>query len=368
MELATHHQALSKAKIHLMARPDSVFFTTLCFSLKHIFSEDTRTACTNGLYIKYNPSFFMEECTAEVRVSLLLHETLHCAYMHMARAKNLDHNKYNRAADYVINLQLRDRGFPIPDTWLCEEKYRGLNAEEVYKILPDDPTPPPMQDLGDMGEPVPEDALQGEIQDILVRASLASKMAGDKSGTIPGDIEIFLNKLLNPKLPWNRILQKYLQSFAKTEYSFARPNRRFFPKAYLPSMRSNCLQDIAIAVDTSGSVSDGDFLRFISETHSIIKNLKPNKITFIQFDTSIKSIDEVRGVDELMNLKFTGRGGTDIGEVIEWTNEHKPQLLLMFTDGYFKFRDNSTKVPVIWLIHKNPNFTSPFGKVIHYEI
>jgi predicted metal-dependent peptidase len=370
MEIVAHHQALSKAKIHLMARPDSVFFTTLCFSLRHVFRDDIPTARTDGKLIEYSPRFFMEECTPEVRVSLLLHETMHVAYMHMVRGNlpGIDWDKFNRAADYVINLQLRDRGFPIPDTWLCEEKYRGLSVEEVYKILPDDPKSQHMKDLVPIGDPADLPGLTSEIQDILIRASMASKMANDKPGTIPGDIEIFLDKLLNPKLPWHRILQKYLQSFAKTDYSFARPNRRFFPKAYLPSMRSNCLMDIAIAIDTSGSVTDKDFLRFISEAHGILKMMKPNKITLIQFDTAIKAVNEVRNVEELMAVKFTGRGGTDITDVVEWTNVNKPQLLLMFTDGYFRFPSEETKVPVIWLIHDHPKFTSRFGKVIHYDI
>lgn len=358
--------ALSKAKIQLMARPDSAFFTTICFSLRHMFDDTIRTACTNGKYIKFSTQFFMD-LDAEERIFLLLHETLHCAYLHMVRLPaGADHTKWNIACDHVINLQLIERGFKMPKMGYADPKYRGMSAEEVYKLLPDDLPPPPMEDLVPSEEP-PEE-LQKEMAEILVRASIQSKIAQDKPGTIPGEIEIFLNRLLEPKLPWNRILQKYLQNFAKNDYTWRKPNRRFFPKHHLPSLYSESLMNIAIAVDTSGSVTDSDFLRFVTETNSILRMMKPEKITLIQFDTEIKSVDEVKNVHELMRVKFTGRGGTLINPVLDWVNENKPQLLLVFSDGGFYFYTTETKVPVLWLIHDAPQFNAPFGKTIHYSM
>lgn len=365
MEYAEHEIALSKAKIQLMSRPNSAFFTTLCFSLIHMFDENIPTACTNGKRVRYNPKYFLEQ-DPEARVSLLLHETLHCAYFHMGRLMGKDMMRWNIACDYVINLQLHERGYPIPDTWYMDVQYANMSAEEVYDLLPDNPKQSNMADLEEPeGDPV---EVAKNIQDMIVRASLQSRMSGDTPGTIPGDIEIFLNKLLNPKLPWNRILQKYLQSFAKNDYSFRKPNRRFFPKHHLPSLYSNNLINIAIAVDTSGSVSDTDFLRFVSETHSILRMMKPEKIHLVQFDTQIKSVDVIKNVNDLQQTTFTGRGATNIDPVLKWANENKPQLLLVFTDGYYNSPKQTTKVDTIFLIHQNPGFTSPFGKVIHYEI
>ena len=71
-----------------------------------------------------------------------------------------------------------------------------------------------------------KEEIERKIEDIIVKASVQSKMAGDAAGSIPGDIEIALDKLLNPKLPWNVILQNYMSSFAKEDFSWRRPNRR----------------------------------------------------------------------------------------------------------------------------------------------
>lgn len=371
MEQAPHTIALNKAKIALMSRPDSAFFTHTAFGLVHEFDSSIRTAATNGKFIKYNPDFFMSLNTEE-RIFLMLHETMHVAYLHMARTGDRCPDKFNIAADHVINLQLIERGFKMPSMGLADKQYTGLSTEEVYNLLPPSPSG------GDQGVPgfgndllPPESShadLAAEVQDILVRAAIQSKLANDKPGMIPGEIQIFLDNLLNPKLPWNRILQKYLNTFSKNNYSFRKPNRRFFPDHFMPSLYGEKLINIAVAVDTSGSVSDEEFHQFVSETHSILRMMKPDQITVIQFDTEIKSVDKVQSTKDLMGIKFTGRGGTEINPVLEWANTHRPQLLLVFTDGCFNFYDLQTKSKTLWLIHGNPQFVAPFGKVIHYEV
>ena len=363
-----HIDAHNKAKIELMARPDSAFFTTICFSMKHEWDWTIPTACTDGTKISFNPDFFMS-LDIEERVFLMLHESMHVAYLHMIRLMERDHGKWNIACDHVINLQLIARKFKMPSIGLADSQYAGMSVEQVYDLLPDDPLcDSSMLDLKEPPDGEISDQISAEVADILVRAQIQSKISGDAPGTIPGEIQIYLDGLLEPKLPWNRILQKYLQNFAKNDYSFRKPSRRFFPKYHLPSLIGESLIDLAIAVDTSGSVSDSDFHYFMTETASILKMMKPGLIRFIQFDTAIKSVDKIKNVKELLSTQFVGRGGTCIGPVIDWAMENKPQLLLIFSDGEFHHVPTVPKCQVIWLIHNNPKFTAPFGKVIHYSI
>jgi predicted metal-dependent peptidase len=360
-----NEQALSKAKIELMSRPDSAFFTTVLFSLRFKWDEDCATAYTNGTVIGMSPTFFME-LNHEERVFLLLHEAMHVAYSHMLRLHDREGGKWNVAADHVINLMLLERGFKMPKDGLADPQYSGMSTEEVYNLLPDQKNNPEDMDLREPTDPTEE--VQQQIQDIVVRASIQSKIDQDGIGAIPGEIQIFINKLLDPKLPWYRILQKYIKTMAKSDYSFRKPNRRYFPKHYLPSLYSETMINIAIAVDTSGSVSPSDFTVFISEVNSILRMMKPEKITLVQFDTEIKSVDTICNVHDLSKVVFTGQGGTYINPVIEWANENKPQLLLVFSDGGFRFYEETTDVPSIWVIHNNPNFKSVMGKTIHYSI
>ena len=374
----TPQEALNKAKIALMSKPDSAFFTTLAFSLIHEFDNTVRTAATNGKRVIYNPDFFMS-LNHEERVFLMLHESMHCAYLHMERGHGYCPDVFNVAADHVINLQLLERGFKMPECGIADKDYTGLSTEEVYHIIikegggnggggvpgfgPD--LQPP---AGGPGSAEAEQ-LKQDIQDILCRAAMQSKMSNDKPGSIPGEIELFLDKLLNPKLPWQRILQKFLNSFSKTDYSFRKPNRRFFPQHIMPSMYGESLIDLAAFADISGSVTDHEFHVQLSEVAGVMRMMKPKRIIFGQFDTEIQQLDKIESLADMRHIHFTGRGGTMIEPVLEWANTNKPQLLLVFTDGHFNWpAELTTKVPVIWLIYNNPNFTAPYGKVIHYEI
>lgn len=370
------NKSLSKAKIALMRKPDSTFFTTVCFSLIHQFDDRIPTAMTNGKTVRYSPAFWLKQ-NQEQQVGLMLHETLHVAFFHVdpSRRGSKDARLWNQAADHVINLMLLDRGFQLPEGGLHDPRFTGMGVEEVYKILEqekkDQKNGSESDELMDLDEQEMEgdpDTIRREIEDTLIRAAIQAKQAGDKPGSIPGEIELFLNKLLNPKLPWQRILQKYLQTFAKNNYTFYKPNRRFFPKHILPGMRSESLIDMAFLVDVSGSIDEMPFRYFISECASLLRMMKPKKMTLIQFDYGIRAIDEIDSVNELIRVKFKGGGGTQIHEAISWIQKNKPQITIIFTDGYFTMPEERPKNDVIWMIHDNPQFTAPYGKVIHYEM
>jgi len=379
--MATEHsqealdKALSKTKISLLRYPDSAFFATLVFNLKHEFSEAIPTACTNGKTIRYNPDFFMKLDRKE-RLGLILHEIMHVAMLHMVRLKSHDPVRWNVATDLWINPQLLDRGFTLPKGALVDRQYDGLSSEEIYDKLPD-PDPEEVETHFELGDGGGSDALteeqteelEAEIQDILVQAQIQSRMAGDKAGTIPGEIELYIDQLLKPKLPTATLLRRYLNSFNKDDYSWKRPNRRFMPDHYLPSLHSEALGHIAVAVDASASVSDDEFHRFVSEVGGILRQMRPKRISLVTFDSQVRSVDEVHNLRELVQVSFTGRGGTSIEPVLEWVEAHTPQVTLVFTDGYFHYPPNHrTRQALIWLVHSNPRFKAPHGKTFHYQL
>lgn len=368
MSLQDANKALDKAKIGLMSKPDSAFFTTLCFSFRIVFDDTQPTAYVNDTTIGINPQFFLS-LSEEERIFVLVHECMHPALMHTVRRGDRCPDKWNIAGDHVINLMLLERGFKMPDWVLKDAKYKGMSTLQVYDLLPDNPGQPRMQDL----PPGPQSAegqkqAEQHITDIIMRAATQSAMSGDKPGTIPGDIQIFLDEYLNPILPWDKLLRKFFNQFAKTDYTWKRPNRRFMPEHILPTLYGITLGEIAVAVDTSGSVSDSDFHRFISEVNGIMKKLKPSQITLLQFDTRIHKKDVLKSVSDLQQVTFHGRGGTNVSEVIQWARDNKPVALLVFSDGEFRHVMPAPKCPVLWVIHNNKKFTAPYGKVIHYNI
>lgn len=366
MSIEQAEKALQKAKIALMSEPDTTFFITVCFSMKHRFDECIPTAGTNGTEIIYNPTYFLS-LTEKERLFLLLHETMHVVFLHITRLKERNMKRWNYAGDYVINYLLKQRGYKMPEGGLYDKKYADMSTEQVYDLLKDEELSEDFEI--DILEPEGDiDQVQQDLDDILVRASIQSKMSGDSAGTIPGEVELYINGLLDPILPWHQILRRYMNRMVKTDYSFRRPNKRFFPDAILPTLHSEGLDDIAIAIDTSGSVSDEQFNQFVSEAYGILKFHKPDVLTLLQFDTSIKDVSELRSASDFSKLTFTGRGGTCIHPVLSWAQEKKPKLMIIFTDGYFHNAHPDPKVPVLWLIHSQPNYKAPYGRVIPYTL
>lgn len=389
MQMNDLQTALDRAKIGLMQTRDSAFFTTIAFSLKHIWDDTQRTAYVDGVHMGWNPEFFMK-MTPDERIGVMVHEACHMAFDHIGL--QLLHPDWcpdllNQAADHVINLMLKERGFQLPHPHLAEDRFKGMHTEQIYKILADEAAqgkPMPQLPMADLRPPKPGDEpgagsgpnpgtgmtpeqLTKHIQGIIVRASLQSKMAGDKPGTIPGEIELYLDNLFNPKLPWTTLLRRFLTEFSKNDYSWKKPNRRFFPDHYLPSLYSMNLTELDFYVDISGSVEDYQFQIFVSEIAGVMKFMKPKKLTIIQFDTRIQHVNEVRSIQELMQVKFHGRGGTSVREVMERISKEKKALSLIFTDGEFHWPKNPPKQRILWLINDNPRLQPTFGHTVHFS-
>lgn len=376
--MAPHEAAFIKAKISLMNRKNSVFFSTIFFSVQHKWTEDVTVAATDGQSIFMNPKHFTE-LNLDSQVYLLTKMAMHVAYMHPLRTMGRDLDSFNKAASEAVNLQLHDNGFTYshPDVHMKgNSQYRDMSAEQIYQKLPPQPKKnnngPQQNDPGNAvlppGANITPDQLQQQIQEIVTRAAIQAKQSPEGAGSIPGDIQLELDKFLNPTLPWFRILARYLKNKAKNDYSMSKPNKRFMPEFYLPSMISSNVIDLVVAPDVSGSCSDEDVRACMNEVAGVFAQLKPEKVTLLPFDTKIREAIDVKNKQELQRVKFTGRGGTDITPVIEWANENKPQVVIVFSDGEFDFPNIKTNVDFIWLIYGNPRFTAPYGKVIHYEV
>jgi len=362
--------SLDKAKIGMLVQKGSTFVSTVLFSLKLKWTRSLPTAGVDGKYLYLNPDFWLAQ-SPNVRVSILFHETWHVCFNHMFRRNNMDKKKWNYAGDYVINLMGRDAEYEIPSEWLISEDYRGLSTKEVYDLLPE-----PEGDSGGLGDDLIESAggdseiIEQEVADVLIRAATRAKLdeaSGNAAGYIPGEIEIMIEELINPKLDWRTILQNYMSSFTKDDYTFQRPNKRFQPDYYLASLRSESVGEIAIAVDTSGSVSDDEFKIFLTEINDIKEKMNPSLTTIIDFDTKINHVHSLTQDQSVKSLPFSGRGGTNLKPVFEHYNKHKPVVLIIFSDLECWEIEDDPGYPVIWICVNNPNASVNFGELIHYE-
>lgn len=361
---------VARAKIGLMQKPDSTFFAVLCCSLPMSFSNEISTAATDGESLFLNPDFFTG-LSLEERITLLAHETLHVAYLHALRKDHRDHKRFNAAADYVINLELKNRGYRLPSGGLVDRKYAGLSSEQVYDLLeqenkspkPDheDLLPPNMSSEESLNEV--KNRMTGKISS----AAMSAELSGDPE-SIPGNIRRFLEDLKKPKVNWRAVLQRFLSDFNKSDYSWKMPNRRYLPN-YLPKLQSQSLTRIDFAIDTSGSISEQMFMQLCSELHAVLRMFNPQEIGVIQFDSRVQGQDVVRSLKDLAGIKFSGGGGTNVAPALEAFEQGPAQGLIVLTDGQFYTKHLvNPKRPVIWAIYDNPHFEAPFGQAIHFKL
>ena len=367
-DIEAANKALEKTRITLMGSDNAVFFCSVMLSMVHIWDNKQPTAYTDGRVIGYNIMFFMG-LTPKQRVGLVLHETLHVAFCHVLRAMGLDPLLYNYAADYVINLIIIAAGFELPPGALYDRKYEGMNVEQVYALLPKDMPQPDgfMDDIRDPGDDPGEiEKLREELDDILVQAVQMSNSSEDKPGSVPSEIEFYVESLLNPVIPWNRLMKSFMTKFAKDDYSYKKFNKRYMP-ILLPSLYSEKVADFAVGTDTSCSVTDKQYGHYVAETMNLLKWLKPDKIHFLQFDTKLKTVYELNSQADFEKVKFTGRGGTNVEPLMKWAEKNRPTCLVVFSDGDFREPKTNPKIPVLWIVHDNPTFKAPFGKVIQFN-
>lgn len=376
-------QALKVAKIQLMMQKSTVCYTTVIFSMKQQITEEILTAATDGKHLLINPDFFNKLTTAE-RLTLLAHEALHVLLDHMHRRGARDHKLFNIAADYVINNSLKKAQYTLPTGGLYDPQYDGMTTEQVYALL-NKKTDQQKQDLfnkckdgamngNDVTYPDqvdPADAVtQDEVTAVILRAITQAKAMGQAPGSMPGEIEIELQRTLNPPLLWHIILQNYLTEFSKEDFTFRKANKRFLPDYYLPTAYSEAVCNIAVAVDISSSVTDHEFDIFISKIDEIKRTMNPKETTVISFNTRITAVQKLSKDDDVLKkLKFKGRGGTDVTELLQWSADNKPTVMIVFTDGEFHPVEPPNKsIPIVWLIHNSPRWKSKWGRVIHYNV
>jgi len=110
----------------------------------------------------------------------------------------------------------------------------------------------------------------------------------------------------------------------------------------------NRLEELVIAIDTSGSCSGETVQRFLGETYGILSE-KENffsrmKVYIVQCDCFIQKVDVIHSEEEwkeyIRNVKIQGRGGTDFRPVFELIRQEKERkelknlrALIYFTDG-----------------------------------
>lgn len=384
MEINTRaQQELVRARAGLVL--DEPFFGTLSLRLKIVQDPTCGTLWTDGKRLGYNPDFALKLTPQELK-GVICHEIMHCVFRHQTRRGDRNHIKWNIACDYAINNFItKDNRYKLPEGALVDKKYDGMTAEHIYDILP-------IQEIEVYmtGEGVPDPGACGEIRDSegsngqpandLEKArenrdwQIATTQAANAAkaqGKLPGHIAELMKDFNQSKVPWQNVLRNFMTSVSKDDYSFTRPNRRFaHMNMYLPSMYSEALGEVVIAVDTSASVSREELKQFGGEISSIIEDTRPKKVHVIYCDTQVNGHEEFTVDDMPLELSYKGRGGTCFTPAFDYAREHveDPVCFIYLTDmGADDFPEVPPPYPVLWISTTELDH-APFGETLRLEM
>ena len=199
------------------------------------------------------------------------------------------------------------------------------------------------------------------------KIALAQAVSQAKSmGNLPAGLERLVDKILNPKLNWYDLLSRFINASARSDYSWTYPNRRYFHMGiYLPSIRSDDLPEVIIAVDTSGSVSQAELDQFSAEVSSILEYHEIT-IRLIYCDVQVTRVETFQRQDLPITLSLKGGGGTDFRPVFQWVEQQgiSPECLIYLTDLECSRFPKEPFYPVLWAQIGSTGTQPPFGEVI----
>lgn len=378
------------------------FFASLMLSMPMIITTDVPTAATDMRSMWINPEF-VSTISNKVLLFVIAHEIMHVALMHGTRLQGRDPKLWNIAADYSINLSLKDAKFEVWEHALCNERFRGddkhpMSTDHIYNLIKQEqankPKPKPgkgqpgqpgqgqpgqgepgqgepgpgepggghespmlgdLKDPGTSNDPAAEGKLVREIQQKVAQAAAVARMTGNMSGTL----ERFVEEVLTPKVPWYDVLRHLMTEAAADDEDWCTRDRRF-QGIYLPSDYSERMGELVAIGDSSGSCYD-DMPAYFTEFLAIAEELKPERIRLIWCDSTVTHEQVFEDGDEI-KLGPKGFGGTDMRVALKHVEEFNPRIVILFTDGYTPWPKEDPPYPLI--VCCTTDQKSPVGDVI----
>ena len=394
MSKLTAEQRVQKSHVALMNDPKYCLYSGIFMLGKTEVSDEIPTACTDGKNTYYGRKFVDKLKDSDLK-GLILHENLHKAFRHTTVWKHLykqNPQLANMACDYVINLMIHDsdpsgNAVTLPEGGCLDEKYRGMDAGEVFRSLKQEQEQGGGNGKGDgsgdqesqggqgfdehdweSADEMSEDEKQTLAREVDQALRQGALLAGKLNGNVPREI----TEAMEAKVNWREVLADFVNSICndKDNSTWRRPSRRWVDQGvYMPSAIGEAVGRIVVAIDMSGSIGQAEVGQFLGELLSICNHVQPEGIDLMYWDTEVCAHEKYdRGDYEaiMSSTKPTGGGGTSADCIPKFIKEHKlePECVIVLTDGYISGWGD-WKHPVFWGMTSNQ--VAPMGVSVKIE-
>ncbi|MDC7290387.1 VWA-like domain-containing protein [Blautia schinkii] len=364
-------------------------------------SRETGRMGTEGNFFYFSPEYLLR-AYAENPWAVCrgyLHMLLHCVYLHLFRESEYEERWWNLACDIAVELVIErenvgrlaldansvsipassSESSPVSSCELnsvreeCFQRMAGNtgSAEMIYSMLKKDVFPYSMEEMEaafvfDDHSFWKRSHEQGKAaktkqkwERILAYTGQNKQEQKQRAGTKKGAVQEAAGKLGKSKYDYRKFLKQFAapreeveldsESFDYIFYNYGMEHYGNMPLIEpLEYKEVNKLEELVIAIDTSGSCSTETVRQFLSETYEILSAkenfFKKMKVFLIQCDCYVQDVMVIRSEEEWKacskNIKIQGRGGTDFRPVFRYIQELKEKkelrrlkALIYFTDG-----------------------------------
>lgn len=400
-------EILIQARVNMLIKHD--FWGKIATRMRLINADAwCPTLATDGRDFYYNSQFVLSLGSIEKVIFGFAHEVLHCIYDHIPRIGDRDRALSNIAQDYVINADLIENrvGEKIDEIDIIyDRKYYGWAYEEVYNDLKQNSSQMDLDEMlerllddhidpeeGGGGEGDEEDeegrksgvskkkpslskeqkeAFKEEMRNAMIQAAQSSKGAGN----LPLGIQRIIDQITAPKMDWRTLIDMKIPSLIKNDYTYRTFNKKYMQQGIIvPGMNKEEAIDVAVAVDTSGSITQKQLEEMVSEVAGIMDMFEEFTIRIWQFDTGVYGYAEFTkdNAGDLLQYPIKGGGGTDFEANWTFMKEEaiEPKLLIVFTDGepWGSWGDEDY-CDTLFIINNDwhKGIVPPFGAYAYYE-
>jgi predicted metal-dependent peptidase len=185
-------------------------------------------------------------------------------------------------------------------------------------------------------------------------------------GNIPGEVIDAVDQMLKtskPIIPWNKVLRMFCASATESmlDYTMKKISKRYGTR---PGTRKEDVLNLAVAVDTSGSISQEQLMIFFNEIAWIWKN--GANVMIYEADCDICDVYKFKGK---WKGDVKGRGGTDLEPVLVEC-EKRYDALIYFTDFYAPKIEKKYNIPILWVLTselEREHFPYEWGKHVKID-
>lgn len=382
------HDSITEALSRLI-NLQPFFATYLLGEMKIVEDNSIPTADTDGMTIRINTDFF-EGMTVAEREFVLAHEVFHGIFEHLSRMKayasrgvgpdmkKWNGEQWNHATDHIINHILQQAGVgSMPKDALTDPRVKvDTLADDHYQVVKVPPKPPGNgggHGAGATGSHTPPPNGKSPSPQHVKRAVAQARNAAKAQGKMPADLERLIDGIVEPKHDWKEQLANVMATaMGRDSQTWARPNRRRLATMdlYLPGSIGYSTAQVAVVVDTSGSVSEKELSAFMGELNGILEMAKPELCKVFWVDAEVAGIDEVDEFTDLTQLKAKGGGGTNMEAawpVIVEEMDAQEVTAVVLTDGYTTTTpETKPTFPVIWVSSGSQDLA--YGDVIELTV